>query len=574
VTFLKMASKLIKKSANIDIRKVRSDSDDEIFVTRAGWDRHRGTAAAASSEDDQERVVSTPYLPKKASIVDIKSIVNKKLESVLSRSPSPEGRRDQKEDQREIRGGTKKPIIESESEEVDPAKYEVELKYQPKKGENPVTAEWNSENLEALGEKASVVTRGVQTYESVLRQIEASKKVAKIKPGRDEKKGKSYCFTDYYLGWAFWQNYLNDGPGGKANLIPRYFVAGNETCPKTGKSHIQGFIMFKNDRSFSAVRKELFPCHIEQRKASVEKNLQYCSKDGDFIEIGEPSHQGQRTDLKQLHDDMFKKNMTTEDVMYEQPDMFQVCLQYGRGMDRATEVALGRKLWADWRASQAPEILRDWMNFRKVRKAGNEWCPPEVICIWGPPGIGKSKLAWEMCQDPCTLMLSGDRANPFVHGWNGGPCVIFNDFDTSTANREWLLNICDGYPIHINLKGGSASWNVMKILFTSNDDPNLWYVDSKGGNDAWKRRIKVVNMFEKNPAFKASLEWKAMKASDEEIQVEAAKRKCDIRTMKMRIRGWERLAADSGMSWQEVEEDLKLQRRLQLEMDQAQARED
>jgi len=63
-----------------------------------------------------------------------------------------------------------------------------------------------------------------------------------------------------------------------------YIIYGNETCPTTGKKHLQGYCHFKNGKSRSAVKK-LFAdnaIHLEVAKGSVAQNIKYCSKGGDF----------------------------------------------------------------------------------------------------------------------------------------------------------------------------------------------------------------------------------------------------------------------------------------------------
>lgn len=71
----------------------------------------------------------------------------------------------------------------------------------------------------------------------------------------------------------------------KSNKIS-YLVYGNEIGSISGVPHFQMYISFNNSVRFSAVKK-LFPeAHIEQAYGTAEQNIDYCTKDKDFIEFG------------------------------------------------------------------------------------------------------------------------------------------------------------------------------------------------------------------------------------------------------------------------------------------------
>ena len=79
----------------------------------------------------------------------------------------------------------------------------------------------------------------------------------------------------------------------------QYLVVGKEVCPKTGRPHLQGYVYYKNPRSWNSVKKSLpNRCHLENAIASAIKNYEYCSKDGEYYEYGEMPKQGNRTDIQ------------------------------------------------------------------------------------------------------------------------------------------------------------------------------------------------------------------------------------------------------------------------------------
>lgn len=83
----------------------------------------------------------------------------------------------------------------------------------------------------------------------------------------------------------------------------KYHIIGKEIAPTTGTPHLQGFILFLNDTTFSSVKKKLGKrvSNIQPIKGSPFQNYTYCSKGTDFIEIGiRPLGNGNRTDLDTL----------------------------------------------------------------------------------------------------------------------------------------------------------------------------------------------------------------------------------------------------------------------------------
>lgn len=83
----------------------------------------------------------------------------------------------------------------------------------------------------------------------------------------------------------------------------RYAVFGHEVT-KEGKPHLQGYIAFKNKKSFTAAKKILSDkAHLEVCKGNEKQNYEYCSKDGNFEEFGsKQSTQGKRSDLEAFAD--------------------------------------------------------------------------------------------------------------------------------------------------------------------------------------------------------------------------------------------------------------------------------
>lgn len=104
-------------------------------------------------------------------------------------------------------------------------------------------------------------------------------------------KARSYCFTHFEKEM---QNLKEI-----SEIDCEYILIGREICPKTQREHKQGFIRFKNPVGFRTVQKRLsnYKIHVEICKGSIDENIEYCTKDGDFEERGERPKQGRRADI-------------------------------------------------------------------------------------------------------------------------------------------------------------------------------------------------------------------------------------------------------------------------------------
>lgn len=89
--------------------------------------------------------------------------------------------------------------------------------------------------------------------------------------------------------------------------IIRYICWGEEVCPKTKKTHYQGWIQFFNKKRMRGVKKVLksTKVHVERCKGDEFSNDKYCKKDNKFKSFGKFVCQGQRTDLEAIHKKLY-----------------------------------------------------------------------------------------------------------------------------------------------------------------------------------------------------------------------------------------------------------------------------
>jgi len=105
--------------------------------------------------------------------------------------------------------------------------------------------------------------------------------------------------------WVFTVNNYTMEHVEQVKLIEsKYCVFGFEVAPTTGTKHLQGFIEFKNPRSFQGVQ-FMFPkgTYLDRAK-STDEAITYCKKEGDYHEQGiipESQKKSQNLQLEAWH---------------------------------------------------------------------------------------------------------------------------------------------------------------------------------------------------------------------------------------------------------------------------------
>ena len=227
-----------------------------------------------------------------------------------------------------------------------------------------------------------------------------------------------------------------------------YYIIGKEKG-ESGTPHLQGYVYFTNARELGPLLKWNPRIHWEVAKGSAEQSRKYCSKEGDFIEVGQIPQQGSRTDLTELRERCLNGNESIGEIVNEVKNFQQ---------------------------------LRFAENLMKYRKpySGLRWS----CYLHGPTGIGKSRKAAEEAGEYDEVSYH----NGFWVGYRGSKNVIIND-TRGEIPFNLLLKILDRYPLYINIKGGETPWLAEKIWITSSKPPEEIYYNCGERIDQLYRRI-------------------------------------------------------------------------------------
>lgn len=108
---------------------------------------------------------------------------------------------------------------------------------------------------------------------------------------------KNWCFT--------LNNYTSQEVEAINALVPDkvgYVVYGFETAPTTGTPHLQGYVQLVKKSQLTALTKMVKRANWLKAKGTPEQNFTYCTKEGNYHELGNQTHERQRSDLDALKD--------------------------------------------------------------------------------------------------------------------------------------------------------------------------------------------------------------------------------------------------------------------------------
>lgn len=115
----------------------------------------------------------------------------------------------------------------------------------------------------------------------------------------------------------------------------------------------------------------------------------------------------------------------------------------------------------------------------------------EVIVLWGPTGVGKSRRAWN---DAGLDAYPKDPRTKFWDGYRDHEHVVIDEF-RGGIDISHILRWFDRYPVLVEVKGSSAVLRATKIWITSNIRPEHWYPELDGPTmDALLRRLTIEHI--------------------------------------------------------------------------------
>lgn len=213
---------------------------------------------------------------------------------------------------------------------------------------------------------------------------------------------------------------------------------------ESGTPHYQGYLELDRGQRLSYVTSHLEGAHFEPRRGTQQQAMDYCRKEESRVdgpwEFGTPTAgQGARQDIQAFKKDI-DEGATDLQLWDSHPLQF---LRYGRMVDRIRLLKQPKRTWKT-----------------------------EVWYLYGPPGVGKSRMAGELA-GPDAYWKSPNEV--WWDGYNGQESVVLDDFSAKWLPWSTLLQVLDTNPLTLPVKGAHVNFVAKKLVITSNAKPKDLY---------------------------------------------------------------------------------------------------
>lgn len=258
-------------------------------------------------------------------------------------------------------------------------------------------------------------------------------------------RARGYCYT--------LNNYTLEEVKELKALDVTYHILGYETG-ENGTPHIQGYLYFKNKKSFKQLKKLIPRAHVEQQNGSIQQAADYCRKDNNFEEVG----------VLPVKGNMSAKERTKR--LREVP-LSELVDSGELSMYSVASVKKARVILAQENSAYTHNDTRG-------------------IWYYGEPGTGKSRKARE--ENPDAFIKS---QNKWFCGYAGEKTIILDDLDTNVLGH-YLKIWTDRYSCSGEVKGGTVNLQHELFIVTSNYHPDSLWSEDPILCEAIKRRFKIT----------------------------------------------------------------------------------
>lgn len=243
----------------------------------------------------------------------------------------------------------------------------------------------------------------------------------------------------------------------------KYLVFGKEVGEQ-GTPHLQCYLWVENPRYGNVLREIMGgKGHWMAAKGTAEDNQKYCTKDGDFVELGELPKQGKRNDLATLVRRVCTEGATMQSLVDGgEFDVLATYCRNERSISKLASMVSGK---------------RDGVT------------PPTVHWLWGETGTGKSRWAYENFPDAYRFPCDGTA---WWDGYIGQKVVVFDDFRANSGlSFSSLLKVLDMYPHRVNQKGTTTELLATTFVITAPMTPETCFAAIGEKVDQLTRRISI-----------------------------------------------------------------------------------
>nr|WAE43206.1 MAG: replication associated protein [Cressdnaviricota sp.] len=263
-------------------------------------------------------------------------------------------------------------------------------------------------------------------------------------------------------GWCFTiNNYTTEDVHAVEKLTDycKYWIYGREVGQDRSTPHLQGFLYFTNACGLARVKQLLPRAHLESQRGTCNQAIEYCKKDGDWVDWGDkPDHGGGSTQRERWRELITLSERGELDTIRDKyPGEFFRYNERIRSLRVRQAVPLDGELEHEW------------------------W--------YGSTGTGKSRKLWDMYPDHYAKEL-----NKWWDGYCDEGVVAIEEWAPKNECTASFLKVwADRYPFPAQIKGGSLKKiRPTKIIVLSNYTIDQCF-ERQEDREPIKRRFKVVH---------------------------------------------------------------------------------
>ncbi len=233
-----------------------------------------------------------------------------------------------------------------------------------------------------------------------------------------------------------------------------------------GTPHFQGYCVFENAIRLNSFRTMLGGGHIYKREGFHSQAKHYVTKphlncvckhcvppdkpvpitvDGPWFygnDDGIPEGQGQRSDLSAV-----KRKIEDGISMVDLFDQhFNDCVRYSRG----------------------------FKEYKRLKTPERNWEMVVIVC-WGPTGSGKTSWVYNTFGGSLFSVPQPKSSGCYWDDYDNQETVLVDEMYGSRFSHGFLLQLCDNRPFTVPVHGSSVQFTSKRIVFCSNDPPDMWY---------------------------------------------------------------------------------------------------
>ncbi len=265
-----------------------------------------------------------------------------------------------------------------------------------------------------------------------------------------------------------------------------YLIVGREVGAD-GTPHLQGYIQFRERKRFTAVQKIIARAHWEAARGTQEQNREYCSKDGDFEERGQPIVQGKhkKANLAEAVIDWADNRPTTREMLLKYGGGF---VQNKRKIKDCAEDIRQESIRDVKKRKYNDTVLRPWqaelrtaLQDARDQDVDHRW----VFWVYSTDGnVGKSYMANYLKYEFGAFVTDNGKTADIKYAYNGQHVVCF-DFVRSSQdhiNYEIIETIKNGRYTNTKYESRDFEFWPPRIVCFANQWPDI----DKLSDDRWR----------------------------------------------------------------------------------------